>query len=221
MKLYTARLSPFAARCRMQIYARQLDVEFIEYPHGVTKDELVAMHPMGKIPILAVGDTILPESETICEYLEDLDGDIPMRPADELERARMRLLSRVSDFYVFEPLSPLFAHLSRKYRDQDVVDAGLADIAKGLATLERFIADSGYAVGDRLSLADCCLVPTLFFLVTYLPILGDREPLKPYPRLDRYWRAIRQNEYAARVVEEIREGIAEKTAQAQSGKSAS
>lgn len=213
MKLYTAKLSPFAARCRMQIYAKQLDVELVEYPHGVSKDELIAMHPMGKIPILAVGDAILPESETICEYLEDRGEGPAMRPPDDLDRARMRLLSRVSDFYVFEPLSPLFAHLSRKYRDQDVVDAGLADIARGLATLERFLSDSTYAAGDELSLADCSLVPTLFFVVTYLPILGDNQPLAAYPKLSRYWDSVRVNEHAARVIDEIREGIAEKTAQ--------
>lgn len=212
MKLYTAKLSPFAARCRMQIYAKQLDVEMIEYPHGVSKDELIAMHPMGKIPILAVGDTILPESDTICEYLEDCSGGMPMRPEDSLQRARMRMLSRVADLYVFEPLSPLFAHLSRKFRDQDVVDAGLEQIARGLATLERFISDETYAIGDELSLADCCLVPTLFFLVTYLPILGDKAPLRPYPKLNRYWETVQDNEYAARVIEEIKEGIAEKTA---------
>lgn len=212
MKLYTAKLSPFAARCRMQIYAKQLDVELVEYPHGVTKDELIAMHPMGKIPILAVGDTILPESDTICEYLEDCSDGIPMRPSDNLERARMRMLSRIADLYVFEPLSPLFAHLSRKYRDQDVVDAGLAQIAKGLATLEHFLHDGTYAAGDELSLTDCCLVPTLFFLVTYLPILGDKEPLKLYPKLGRYWERVQENEYAARVIAEIKEGIAEKTA---------
>lgn len=198
----------------MQIYAKGLDIEFAEYPHDVSKEELIAMHPMGKIPILAVGDTVLPESDTICEYLEDCGEGEPLRPADKLARARMRLLSRITDLYVFEPLTPLFGHLSRKYRKQETVDKGLEQIAKGLATLERFISDDRYAAGDQLSLADCCLVPILFFLITYLPILGSKDPLQPYPKLSRYWDAIQQNEHAARVIEELKEGIAEKTAKA-------
>ena len=212
MKLYTAKLSPFAARCRMQIYAKGLHVDFLEYPYDVSKDELIAMNPMGKIPILTIGDTILPESETICEYLEDHDSAIKLRPDNELARARMRLLSRVADFYVFEPLSPLFAHLSRKRRDQNVVDEGLEKIGKGLSTLERFISDRRYAADDELTLADCCLVPILLFVTTYLPYFELQEPLQPYPKLSRYWQEIQQNEYAARVIEEIEQGIAEKSA---------
>ena len=211
MKLYTAKLSPFAARCRMQIYAKGLDIEFAEYPHDVSKDEIIAMNPMGKIPVLAVGDVVLPESDTICEYLEDSAGGPALQPEDDLDRARMRLLSRVADFYVFEPLSPLFAHLSRKHRKQEVVDDGMAKIAKGLGTLEHFIGDGDFAVGNALSLADCSLVPVLFFLNTYLPYFGEPDPLQPYPKLHRYWNSIQDNEHAARVIDEIREGIAEKT----------
>ena len=211
MKLYTAKLSPFAARCRMHIYAKGLDVEMVEYPHGVSKDEIVAMNPIGKIPVLAVGDVVLPESDTICEYLEDSTDGPALRPEDDLDRARMRLLSRIADFYVFEPLSPLFAHLSRKHRKQEVVDDGMAKIAKGLGTLEKFIGDGEFAVGAALSLADCSLVPILFFLNTYLPYFGKADPLQPYPKLYSYWNSIQDNEHAARVIDEIREGIAEKT----------
>lgn len=211
MKLYTAKLSPFAARCRMHIYAKGLAVELAEYPHDVSKDEILEMNPMGKIPVLAVGDVVLPESDTICEYLEDSADGPALRPEADLDRARMRLLSRVADFYVFEPLSPLFAHLSRKHRQQDVVVDGLAKIAKGLATLEHFIGDGEFAVGNALSLADCSLVPILFFLNTYLPYFGESDPLQPYPKLHRYWNSIQDNEHAARVIDEIREGIAEKT----------
>ena len=123
----------------------------------------------------------------------------------------MRLLSRVADFYVFEPLSPLFAHLSRKHRKQEVVDDGLAKIAKGLGSLEHFIEDGDFAVSNTLSLADCNLVPTLFFLNTYLPFFGQADPLQPYPMLHKYWSSIQENEHAARVIDEIKEGIAEKT----------
>lgn len=220
MKLYTAMLSPFAARCRMLIHARGLAVEFVEYPHAVSKEELRALNPIGKIPILVAGDTVLPESETICEYLEDLGSGPALRPADSLDRARMRLLGRIADLYLFEPLSPLFAHLSRKRRNQEVVDAGLARIRLGLDMLERFLGDQRFAVGDALTLADCSLVPVLFFLVTYLPMLGEAEPFGRHPKTERYWAAIQTNEYAARVIGEMRQAMAEKAAQARAASAA-
>jgi len=210
MKLYTAKLSPFAARCRMQIYAKGIEIEFVEYPTAVSKQQLLELSPLGKIPILTVGDAVLPESETICEYLEDCERGRSLRPDDALVRARMRLLSRVADLYVFEALNPLFAHLSRKRRQQEAVDQGIGRISTGLLTLERFIGEGRYAVADQLSLADCCLAPILLFVTTYLPYFDLAEPLQDYPRLSAYWAAIQGDPHAARVIAEIRQGIAEK-----------
>ena len=132
MKLYTAKLSPYAARCRMQIYAKNLPIEFIEAFTEVSKEQVSLLNPMGKIPIFEDGDMIIPESEIICEYLEDRFPDKPLRPQDPSARATMRLLSRISDWYVLAPLLPLFAHLSRKRRDPAVVDRQLGEIDRGL-----------------------------------------------------------------------------------------
>ncbi len=212
LKLYTAKLSPYAARCRMQVYAKRLDVEFVEYPADVSKQDILALSPIGKIPILTVGANVIPESEAICEYLEDLSDDLPLRPVDSVARARMRLLTRIADLYVFAPLSPLFAHLSRRHREQAIVDAGLAQLDKGLRAAEHFIVADPWAAGSELSLADCSLVPILFFVETYLPYFDIEMPLRAFPRLRNYWESARSNEHAARVIDEIREGIAQRAA---------
>jgi len=207
MKLYNAMLSPFAARCRMQIYAKGLEVDFEEAWGDFTREELVLKNPMGKVPVLEDGALVLPESDTICEYLEDRFPEPAMRPEDDAARAIMRLLSRLTDFYVFEALSPLFGHLSRKTRDQAVVDQQLAALERGLGAVEHFLSEDGFAAGPSLTLADCTLVPVLLFVVTYLPYLGVEEPLKPYPRLAEYWRGIERHEIAARVIDEMRSAI--------------
>jgi glutathione S-transferase len=207
MKLFNAMLSPFAARCRIQIYAKGLDVEFAEAWGEFSREELVKKNPMTKVPVFEDGDLVLPESETICEYLEDRFPDPSLRPENIEDRARMRLLSRVVDFYVFESMTPLFAHLSRKTRDQEIVDRQLKALDKGLRTLEHFISKEGFAVGPTLTLADCALVPILLFVVTYLPFFAIEEPLGPYPRLAAYWKRVEQQEHAARVIEEMREAM--------------
>jgi glutathione S-transferase len=119
MKFYNAMLSPFAARCRMLIYAKGLEVEFSEAWGDFSKEQLSLINPMGKVPVLEDGDLVLPESETICEYLEDRFPEPALRPESPQARARMRLLGRLTDLYVFETLSPLFGHLSRKSRDRN------------------------------------------------------------------------------------------------------
>ncbi len=212
MKLYNAMLSPFAARCRMQIYAKGLEVEIAEAWGDFSKDDLAAINPMCKIPVFEDGGFQLPESETICEYLEDRFPEPSLRPANHEARARMRLLSRLTDFYVFESLSPLFGHLSRKTRDQAVVDRQLAALDRGMRAVEHYLPEHGYAAGPALSLADCSMVPTLLFIVSYLPYFGLDVPLQSYPRLQAYWSRIEQNEPAARVIGEIRDAMKAKAA---------
>lgn len=209
MQLVTAKLSPFAARCRMLIYTKNLDIELVEYPKQISKDSLRARSPMGKVPLLIDGGLELPESEAICEYLEDQYPAMPMRPDDAGERARMRAINRIADLYVFDPLSGLFPHLSRKYRDDTVVNECLTALERGLVALEAMIDSDGYAVGEARSLADCALAPTLLFVVTYLPLFDRDTPLQRFAALERYWAFIQQDRYAARVISEIREGMDE------------
>jgi len=211
MKLYTARLSPFAARCRMQIYAKQLAVDLLEYPIDISKEDIARVSPIAKIPVLLDEDQVIPESDIICAYLEEHYPEPSLLADTAPERARMRLLCRIADLYIMAPLTPLFAHLSRKHRNQQIVDDGVGQLLAGLKSVEYFIGEGGFAVGNRLSLADCCLVPILFFVVTYLPYFGIDEPLQPYPRVSTYWNAIQQNPHAARVIQEISEAIKEKS----------
>ena len=89
MKLYEASLSPFAARCRIQIYAKGLSVEIAPPPGGLGSDEFRRVNPIGKVPVLDLGaGVVLPESEVICEYLEDAHPDAArcVRPIRSLAR---------------------------------------------------------------------------------------------------------------------------------------
>lgn len=211
MQLYTAKLSPFAARCRMQVYAKDLAVDMLEYPTDISKEDIARASPIAKIPVLLDGDAVVPESDIICSYLEERFPEPALLPGNGADRARMHLLCRIADLYIMAPLTPLFGHLSRKRRDQKVVDDGLEQILKGLNSLEYFISDGNFAVDNRLSLADCCLVPILFFVITYLPYFDSAEPLEAYPKVAAYWGAIQENPHAAKVIEEITEAIQAKT----------
>ena len=84
MKLITGDLSPYSAKIRMQIYAMGItDIEF-GLPAEFMTGKFSKISPIGRIPVMEVGDTIIPESEIIAEYLDDIYpeksmvGDTPM-----------------------------------------------------------------------------------------------------------------------------------------------
>lgn len=212
MKLFNANLSPFAARCRIQIYAKGLDVEMAEPPGGLSSDAYKNVNPTGKVPALEVDGTVIPESEVICELLEDRFPEPALRPEEPLERARMRLLAELSDQYVVPHLVQLFGQFPPAEPDQDVISSCLQQLELGFDRIESFMGEGPYAVGSRLSLADCALVPVFFFAVRVVPALGGENPLEKRPKLQAWWNAVRDNEAVAKVADELRQALATRAA---------
>ena len=222
MKLYQTYASPFPTRVRLSIYAKGLDVEIVEPPgfHASTeaKGHYLKVNPIGRVPTLVLDDgRALPESEVICEYLEDAYPEPSLRPADPWGRARMRLLSRICDFYVVMAMVPLFnlSGRSRRHWEPAAVNAAAAKVAEALGWLETYIGEEGYAVGAALSQADGAIAPQLVLAAEWIPtVFGTPDPLADLPKLSAYWRAIQQDPICARLIAETRDAIAGVAAQA-------
>ena len=188
MKLYNANLSPFAARCRIQIYVKNLPVELVDPPGGLHSATYDAITPIGKVPCLEADGFVLPESELICEYLEDRFPENPLRPASAEDRARARLVSRLGDLYLMAPVGVLFGQLNPKTRDEKLVAEKAVEAKKALGLLNHYVGSDGFVVGGKLSLGDCTLVPMLFFIVTLGGAMGlGAAPLADYPNLATAW----------------------------------
>jgi glutathione S-transferase len=212
MKLYNANLSPFTSRCRIQIYAKGLDVELVEPPGGIvpggsTSDAYKELNPIGKIPSLDVDGEIIPESGVICEYLEDRFPTPSLRPTEPLDAARMRTLSRIVDLYLVPPMQVLFRQLDPATRDAELVREKIGEVTRSFDLLERFVGKGPFAVGESLSLADCALVPLLFFATRILPMLGAPSPVEGRPRIAAWWEAIQKEPAPSKVLAEMDESL--------------
>lgn len=207
LHLYTADISPFAQRVVIQLEAKGLPFTHELPPGGLASEAYALINPIRKMPTLRVGEGFnLPESEVICEYLEDLHPEPSLRPADPLVRARMRLITRIIDLYVMNPMMPLFKNLARQSRDEAVVAASLAAISNGLDWLEPWVAPERYAVDGRLTLADCAAAPVLLYVTRYPPIFGMKEPLASRPNLTAYLAAVRQDPHVDAALGRIEAG---------------
>lgn len=213
MRLMDAKSSPYSSRCRMVIYAKGLkNIEVFEPPGGVYSDAYNAFHPFVKIPLFDLNDDasdVLLESDVICEYLDDMDDAVFLKPDDPLLVARMRLLARIADLYVMAPMMTLFKQLDPKTRDTETTGRELSAMMVGYDKLEHFLSGDAYAVGESLSLADCTLVPTMVLTLDFLPRFDVPSPLETRPRVKTYWEGISGDPVAARVINEIRDKLAE------------
>ena len=59
MKLFSGDLSPYAARVRMQIYAKGITDIAFELPTTFMTLEYRDENPIGRVPVLAMGDDLI------------------------------------------------------------------------------------------------------------------------------------------------------------------
>lgn len=224
-KLYTHDLSPYSARVRMQIYAKGIvDIVFEQPGEDWGMPRFRERFPIGRVPVLEIDGDLIPESEVIAEYLEEIYPEPSLLGITPRETAHIRKLARLSDIHLINNvfmLSRLTGAQGRQTpaaaRDNSVTDQLANEVVRNVKALDKFIATDGFACCGRITLADCALVPGLFEVETILPIVGVDSPISASANVAAYWAAIQKNENAARVLSELRRGVEERREMIRSG----
>jgi glutathione S-transferase len=147
--LYNAARCPYAARARIVLAEKGLDVETVEIDLSDRPAWLYDKNPAGRVPVIEEdGGDPLPESVVIMEFLEERYPEPALLPADPADRAAIRLLI---------------------FRDKDLTDPYYAlrrgedgareELAAVLTRFESMLAERPYLGGMEYSLADIALVP--------------------------------------------------------------
>src|SRR4051812_8751518 len=91
MKLYTFPIAPNARKVHAVIEhlgLKDIEIHLVDLTKGGQQSpEYLALNPMGRVPTLVDGDLVLWESNAVCEYLCDLQGDTSLFPRDARVRA--------------------------------------------------------------------------------------------------------------------------------------
>ena len=210
MKLYNVNLSNFASKCRLAIYEKNAPVEIAAIPGGDLKSpEYLKIYPLGKTPALDVGGQIIGESEVIVEYLEEKFPEKPLLPKDPEGRAKSRMISRFHDLYLEPPIRALFPQVAAKEKDHKLISEKVADIKTRFDQLEAMLSSGPYALGSTFTLADCALVPTMFFANLLLPMLGGPSPTEGRPKLAAWWSKVQERPTVQKVVAEQQQALIE------------
>jgi glutathione S-transferase len=193
---------PFAQYCQkvlIALYEHDLPFERVQVNLGdaAQRAALTAVWPFTRFPVLEIGDgTVLGESGVIIEYLDSLaPGRAPMVPEDRIAGLEPRMLERVIDGYIADPLARMVvASFTGAAIDEA---AELRTIATAYDFLEARLEKREWAAGSRFGLADCAAGPALFYANLKAPI-GER------PGLADYFTRLRERPSFARAIEEAR-----------------
>jgi len=191
----------------MQIYAKGITDIAIELPANFMTPQFRETNPIGRIPVLDIDGDLMPESEVIAEYLEEiyphprLLGDTPR------ETAHIRTLARMGDVYLMNNMFMLSGQTYVEPRNEAAIAFFASQVARNIKALDAMIGTDGFACCARLTMADCALVPGLFLVENVLPAAGKANLIAAHANVAGYWKQIQTNDHAARILRELHRGL--------------
>lgn len=129
----------------------------------------LARHPFGRVPALRHGDFMLYETSAIAAYADEVFDGPKLTPAEPRPRARMRQWIGNLDAYFYPWMIYHIGHERLVFPQlaipakEAIVERALPHARRALEVMEAELADGrDFIVGDRPTLADFFLLPTLF-----------------------------------------------------------
>lgn len=190
--LVSHQLCPYVQRAAITLREKDVVFERIDVDLANKPAWFLALSPLGKTPLLKVGDRAIFESAVILEYLEETQPK-PLHPADPLERAEHRAWIEFGSSI----LSDIWAFYAAP--DAEGFAAKTEALSRKFARLEERLEAGPYFDGDAFSLVDAAFGPIFRYFDAFERI-GDFGILRDRPKLTA-WR----QELAARpsVVEAV------------------
>lgn len=163
-------------------------------------EALIARSPMGKIPFVEVDGRALSESQAIVEYLEAVQPQPRLIPADAFAAAKCRELVAFMELYLDLPARRMLPHaLFGAPLSDDTKKEVAQQLDRAVPRFQRIARFEGYLCGDAFTLADCAAfvhLPLVSFLTT--KVLGQ-DVLAPITGLAAYLQRIGARPHAQRV----------------------
>ncbi len=160
--LYHLWLSPFCRKVRLVLGEKKLDFEMKVQKVWERDDSFLALNPTGEVPLLIDEDgTRVAGSQPICEYLDEMYGDVSLIGQGAVTRAEVRRLVEWFDrkFHdevivnlVDEKIIKRF--LGQGEPDSRAILAGSRNLHTHLAYVEWLIDRRTWLAGEDMSLAD-------------------------------------------------------------------
>lgn len=136
------------------------DEEYIK--PGQKSEDVLAASPLGKVPFIRTPQGALCESQVIVDYLEALQPEPRLLPADPWAAAKVRELTTFVELHlelVARELYPqAFFGGTVSERNQERIRALLQKNIEGFKRLAKF---APYLAGDRFTQADCAAYVSL------------------------------------------------------------
>ena len=175
LTLISHHLCPYVQRAAIALHEKGVPFERINVDLANKPDWFKAISPLGKVPLLKVGDDVIFESAAIIEFLEDTQPN-SLHPADPLQRAQHRAWIEFG--------SAVLADLWGFYTagDGEAFRAKAAALRQKFERVESELGEGPFFAGERFSLVDAVFAPAFRYFEVF-DRLGDFGTLTGLPKV--------------------------------------
>jgi glutathione S-transferase len=192
LTLISHALCPYVQRAVIALKEKGVDFERIDIDLSDKPDWFLKISPLGKVPVLKVGDDVIFESAVIAEFLEDTVSP-PLHPADAIKRADHRawiefasvVLSDIWEFYTAT--------------NEETFGRKRKDLIQRFERLEGRLKAEPWFDGETFHLVDAAFGPVFRYFDVFDGI-EDFGILKGKPKIARWRKALKERPSVASAV---------------------
>jgi glutathione S-transferase len=184
LTLISFELCPFVQRAAIVLTEKNVTFDRINIDLASKPEWFKAISPLGKVPLLKVGEEVLFESSIIVEYLEEALPNA-LHPADLLEKARHRAWmefgsSMIGDLWVVETST-----------DRQTFDSKVRVLREKFTRLETQLSNGPYFSGEKFAIVDAVFAP-IFRYFDVFDKISDFGILSDLPNINAWRNALGQ-----------------------------
>ena len=139
------------ARWMLEEVGEPYDTVLLDYGTTMKGADYLAVNPMGKVPAIRHGDTVVTEAAAICAYLADAfpAAGLAPPPGDERRGPYYRWM-----FFAAGPVEAAVTNKSQGFESDKKQMLGYGSFEDTMSALERAISQGPYICGDQFTAAD-------------------------------------------------------------------
>jgi glutathione S-transferase len=164
LTLISHDLCPYVQRAVIALTEKGVPFDRVHIDLAAKPDWFLAVSPLGKVPLLWVGDAVIFESAVILEYLEETQPN-PLYPADPLTRAQHRAMIELGSAVLSDVWGLEIA------TTRDVAVAKIEALTQKFARLERDLGAGPWFAGATFGMVDAVFGPVFRYFDLFDAIL--------------------------------------------------
>lgn len=179
------------ARWMLEEVGAPYRTEPLEYGTSMKAPDYLAINPMGKVPCIRHGASVVTECAAICAYLADAFPEAGLAPALTDRGAYYRWM-----FFAAGPVEAAVTNRALRFevpKDKEGM-AGYGSFESVINALESAVAGKQYIAGDRFSAADVYVGAQIGWGMQF-------KTIEPRPAFEEYWARLSKRDAYKRATE--------------------